>query len=102
MPLGEVLRGDPPTASDADHDRAEVVDGKRDHPHRDAGVSLEEARRHKQQGTDAGGRGEAKKRPTAVGVVATDNRGEDEMEEANDEVGDPEEHCIVPECTGHR
>jgi hypothetical protein len=35
VPFGEVLGRHPPAASDADHDRAEIVDRKRDHPHRD-------------------------------------------------------------------
>jgi hypothetical protein len=43
VPFGEVLRRYPPAAPDADDDRAEVVDRKRDHPHRDPLVPLEEA-----------------------------------------------------------
>ena len=90
MPLGEVLGRDPPTASHADHDRAEVVDRKGDEPDCDALVPLEEAGEHEQRGADDRRRREAEKRPPAVGIVANDGGGEDEMKEADEEVGDAE------------
>jgi hypothetical protein len=61
MPVGEVLSSDPPATPHADHDRAEVVDGKCDHPHRDARVALEEACHHEQRGSEDRGWGEPKK-----------------------------------------
>jgi hypothetical protein len=60
MPVGEVLGSDPPATAHADHDRAEVVDGKCDHPHRDARVALEEASRHEQRDSEDRGWGEPK------------------------------------------
>jgi hypothetical protein len=47
VPFGEVLRRDPPAAPDADHDRAEVVDRKRDEPDSDALAPVEESGEHK-------------------------------------------------------
>jgi hypothetical protein len=58
VPLGEVLGRHAPAAADADHDRAEVVDRKRDHPERDLGVSVQEAGHHEQQAADDRGRHE--------------------------------------------
>ena len=48
VPLGEVLGCDSPALSGADHDRAQVVDGKRDDPDCDAHVPLDEAGDHEQ------------------------------------------------------
>ena len=70
MPLGEVLGRDPPAAPCADHDRAEVVDRKRDDPYRDPLVPLEEAGDHEQGGAEDRGRRESEKRAAAVGIVA--------------------------------
>jgi hypothetical protein len=102
VPFGEVLRRYPPAAPDADHDRAEVVDRKRDHPHRDPLVPLEKAGQHEQQGAEDRSWREPKKRATAVGIVASDDRGEDEMKEAHEEVGDTEQHGVLPEGARHR
>ena len=52
VPLGEVLRRDPPAAAGADHDRAEVVDGKRDEPDRNLLAPVEEACDDEQGGTE--------------------------------------------------
>ena len=87
---------------DADHDRAEVVDRQRDEPDRDALVSLEEAGDHEQGGAQDRGRREPEQRPEAVGIVASDDRGEDEMEQADEEVRDAEQHGVVPEGARHR
>ena len=102
MPLGEVLGCDAPPASHADHDRAEVVDGKRDEPDRDALVPLQEACKHQQQGADDRGWREPHKRATAIGIVAADDGGEDEMKQTNEEVSHTEQHGVVSEGARHR
>jgi hypothetical protein len=100
--LGEVLRRNPPAAPDADHRRAEEVDRKRDHPHGDARVPLEEAGQHEQRGTEDRGRSEPEKSAEAVGIGAPDDGGEDEMKEADEEVGNAEQHRVVSEGARHR
>ena len=102
MPLGEVLGRDPPAAANADNDRAEVVDAKRDHPYRDPLVSLEEARQQKQRGADDRGRSEPDKRAVAVGIVATGDGRKDEMKKTDEEVGGAEQHGFVAEGARHR
>jgi hypothetical protein len=102
VPLGEVLGRDPPAAPDADHDRAEVVDRKRDHPHRNAPFPLEEAGQDEQQGSEDRRRREPEKRAPAVGIVANDDGGEDDVEEADEEVGDTEEHGVAAEGARYR
>ena len=74
MPLGEVLGRDPPTASHADHDRAEVVDRKRDEPDRNALSTLEKAREHEQRGADDRRGRESENRAPAVESAATNRR----------------------------
>ena len=48
------------------------------------------------------GRSEAEKRAAAVGIVASDDGGEDEMKQADEEVGDAEQHGVVSEGARHR
>jgi signal transduction histidine kinase len=96
------LGRDPPAASHADHDRAEVVDRKRDEPHRDALSPLEEAGEHEQRCAEDRRRREPKQRAPAVGIVATDDAGEDEMKHADEEVRNTEQHGVVSESARHR
>jgi hypothetical protein len=79
VPLGEVLRRNPPPAPDTDHGRTEVVNRERNRPNDDAPVPLEEAGQHEQRGAEDRGRSEPEKRIKAVGIVTTDDGGEDEM-----------------------
>ena len=102
MPLGEVLGRDPPAAAHADHERAEVVDRKRDEPDRDALATLEEAGDQEQGGAEDRRRREPQKRAATIGVVPSDDDGEDEMKEADEEIGDAEQHRIVSERARHR
>ena len=102
MPLGEVLRGDPPAPPGADHGRPEVVDGERDDPHRDPCVPVEKAGEQDERGAEHRRRREPENRAEAGGIVAGDGAGEDEMEEADDEVRDAEEDCVVSEGPRHR
>jgi len=100
--LREVLGRDPPAAPDADHDRAEVVDRERDEPDCDALAPLEEAGDHEQGGAEDRGRSEAEERAAAVGIVATDDGGENEMKQADEEVRDAEQHGVVSKGPRHR
>ena len=93
---------DPPATADADHDRAEVVDRERHEPDGDPHVPVEEAGQRDQEGADGRGRGEAEDRVKAVGIVACDSGGENQVEKADEEVGDPEEHRVVAEGAGNR
>ena len=102
VPFGEVLGRDPPAAPHADHDWAEVVDRKRDEPDRDALAPLEEAGQHEQGGAEDRRRREPEKRAAAVGIVANDDGGEDEMKQADEEVGDTEQHGVVSKGARHR
>ena len=63
---------------------------------------LEEAGDHEQRGADGGGRREPQKHAAAVGIVASDDGGEDEMKEPDEEVGDAEQHGVVSEGARHR
>ena len=102
VPLGEMLRRDPPAAPQTDHEWAEVVDREREHPHGDARVSLEEARDHEQRGAEQPGRREPEKRAATVRIVASDDGRENEMKEADEEVGEAEQHSVVSESARHR
>jgi hypothetical protein len=102
VPLGKVVRSDPPAASYTDHDRAKVIDPERDEPDRDALVPFEEACEHEQQGADDRGRSEPDESASAVGIVPSDEGGQDEMKQADEEVRDTEQHGVVPEGTRHR
>jgi hypothetical protein len=73
VPLGEVLRSDPPAAPHADEDRAEVVDRQRDEPDRGALSPLEKPGQHEQRRADDRRRGEPEQCPQAVGIVAHDD-----------------------------
>src|SRR5205823_8553906 len=78
----------------------EVVDGKRAHPHRDALVPLEESGKQEQRGAQGRGRREAEKRAAPVGIIATDNRGEDEMKNADEEVRGTDSTASPPNAPG--
>ena len=100
VPLRKVIGRETPAASHADQDRAEVVDRQRGDPHCDAPI-VEEAGDHEQRGTEDRGRSKPQKRTPAVRIVASDERGEKEMQQTNYEIGDAEEHGIVPEGAWH-
>ena len=102
MPLGKVLGRNPPAASFADNERAEVVDRKSDEPDRDAPVPLEEGGKKEQQGADDRGRSEPEKRAATARIVANDGGGQDEMKQADEEIGDAEQQGVVSERTRHR
>ena len=102
VPLGKVLGRDPPALPDADHPRAEVVDRERDEPDHDAVGSVEEAGEDEQAGAESRRGREAEECAAAGGIVAHDGGREDEMKQADEEVGDAEQHGVVPESAGHR
>jgi hypothetical protein len=97
VPFGEVLGRDHPAPSHTDHDRPQIVDAERDQPDRHALAPVEEPGADEQRGAEDRCRRESEKRAAAVGIVANDDRGEDEMKEAYEEVRGPEQHGVVSE-----
>ena len=102
VPLGEVLGCDPPASSDADDDRAEVVDRERDDPDDDSRVPVEEARDDEERRADQGRGREPKDRAAAFGIVASHDPGENEVKRADEEVRDGEQQRVVSERPGNR
>ncbi len=99
--LREVLGRDPPAASHTDHGRAEVVDRQSKEPDGDAFVPVEEAGDDEQGGAEDRGRRESEQRAAALRVVANDDRGENDVKQADDKVRDAEQHGVVSKGARH-
>ena len=102
MSLGEVLGRDLPAESHTNHARAEVVDGKRNHPDGDARVAVYEAGDDEKQSAEKRRRRESEKHAAARWIVAGDDRHEGDMQNANEEVRNPEQDGVVFEGAWHR
>ena len=62
---------------------------------------VEETGDHEEGGAEDRGRCEAEQRAEAVGIVASDRGGQNEMKQADEEVRDAEQHRVVPEGARH-
>src|SRR6266496_1705315 len=100
--LGEVLRRDPPSFSEAEHRWTQVIDRNCQHPHPDAHIAIDEGGSDKKGGADEFGRRDAKQRPAQVGVVAADSGVEDEVEYADGKKADTEEQSVLTESGRYR
>ena len=79
---------------------AQVVDRERDDPERGLRAPVEEAGDDDEYRRQCRDRHQAKHGPEQVGVALAGDRVEPEVEQANDQIRDPEQHRVGVECLG--
>ena len=79
------------------HEDTEVVDRQRRAPERQLPRTVEEACDHQQGGTEGGGWDDPHDGAEQVAVAATGDGVQNEVEGADDEIGDAEEHPVGAE-----